>query len=202
MIKRNVFRKEKEVNRFINLLKQTEKINIDLLINYLENETDFFVAPASSNYHGNYYGGLLEHSLLVYDNMVKINNMLINPFNKNELIISGLLHDICKSNFYTDSIRNKKIDNKWVQEPYFAVDDMNPLGHGEKSVIIIQQFIKLNENELYAIRWHMMSYDDVTRGYTGNLSLTNALTKYPIITLIHMADLFSISLLLKEVKND
>ena len=115
---------------------------------------------------------------------------------------SGLLHDICKSNFYTDSIRNKKIDNKWVQEPYFAVDDMNPLGHGEKSVIIIQQFIKLNENELYAIRWHMMSYDDVTRGYTGNLSLTNALTKYPIITLIHMADLFSISLLLKEVKND
>ena len=53
-------------DEFIYLLKNTKRENIDKLIEWLEKETDFFSAPASTKYHLNYEGGLLVHSLNVF----------------------------------------------------------------------------------------------------------------------------------------
>jgi hypothetical protein len=192
--------------QFISLLMSTKRAGIRELIEYLETDTDFFIAPASSNYHGNYEKGLLEHSMGVYENLLKLNQLYEIKIKEDSLIIISLLHDICKINFYFLTMKGvkRKLDNGdfalneygkqiWDNEMRYEINDKLPLGHGEKSVIIIQQFIKLTQEEIFCINWHMMSYDDRVRGYAGNLSLTSALNLYPSISLTHCADLLSIS---------
>ena len=98
------------------------------------------------------------------------------------MIIMARLHDICKTYFYTTEIRNRKVGGKWEQYEAFAVDDKIPYGHGEKSVMMIEEYMKLQPVERYAIRWHM--------GYTeaDTLSFNNAIDRYPMIWALHSAD--------------
>jgi len=166
---------------YIDLLKSTNRKGIDKLIKWLEQETDFFTAPASTKYHLSKEGGLLEHSLNVYV------ELLDEYFEDNieSMIIVSLLHDICKANYYTVSERNVKKDGFWIKEPYYTVDDQFPVGHGEKSVMIIQRFIKLSDEEVAAIRWHMGAYEP-KENYG---SLGQAFNKYPLALYLHIADL-------------
>ena len=112
---------------------------MDKFINYLENQTDFFTAPASTKYHLSEKGGLLQHSLNVYECLIR----LIDEYNINidiaSITICGLLHDICKANFYKQELKNVKVGATWTQQLQYVVDDQFPIGHGEKSVIILQQ---------------------------------------------------------------
>jgi hypothetical protein len=118
-----------------------------------------------------------------------LNQIFEGNYPEDTLKIVGLLHDICKVNFYKRDFRNVKVEGIWTQQPYISVEDQFPCGHGEKSVIMIQRFIQLTDIEIMAIRWHMMAYDDLHCTYAGNLAITNASTKYPLIVLLHMADL-------------
>ena len=102
------------------------------------------------------------------------------------IIIIGLLHDICKTNFYKVDYRNaKNALGVWEKVPYYTIDDTIPYGHGEKSVMMITEYMKLTPEEKYAIRWHM--------GYTEPKENYNAIgasyTKYPVALLTHEADL-------------
>ena len=160
-------------------------------LEWLVKETDFFRAPASANNHGNYEGGLVEHSLQVYFNLVSLVRLSGIIIPKDTLIIVALTHDICKANFYEATTRNVKINGVWVQEPYFSIEDKFPLGHGEKSVIVLQKFMELTNEEIMAIRWHMGGFDDSARSYAGGLALSKALQFYPLITLLHCADMIS-----------
>lgn len=173
--------------KYLTALSNINRVGIADLAAYLQ-ETDFFTAPASAKNHNNYRGGLVEHSLLVTINAIKIAEIYKNVLPESVILVS-LLHDICKINFYKETTRNKKIDGVWTQEPYFEIQDSYPLGHGEKSVIILQRFIKLTNDEIMAIRWHMMGFDDSAREYGGSLALRAAADKYPLITVLHMADL-------------
>lgn len=144
--------------KFINLLLSTNREGIEKFIKWLDG-TDFFTAPASTRFHSNYEGGLCQHSLNVYEIFKKKcqdNNV---EMQEDNIIIAALLHDICKANFYVETTRNVKKDGKWIQVPYYTVEDKNPLGHGEKSCLILQTFIKLTKEELYCIRWHMGGYE-------------------------------------------
>jgi hypothetical protein len=193
--------------RFENLLISTHRRGMQELLSYLESDTDFFTAPASSNYHGNYDGGLLEHSLHVYDHLQLLLKSYGFQFSNDESsIIIPLLHDICKINFYHKCKRGKRRQKEngdfelnqygkpvWDDVEGYEIKDAFPIGHGEKSVIILQQFISLTKEEIFCIRWHMMSYDDSSKAYAGNLALTAALNLYPCISLVHCADLLSIS---------
>ena len=172
---------------FIELLKSTKREGVDEIINFLE-KTDFFKAPASTRFHGNYEGGLLEHSMKVYEILKhKVKNSVIDiNVGDDTLIIVALLHDICKANYYKVDFRNAKNERgEWEKVPYYTVDDTIPYGHGEKSVMMITEYMKLTPEEKYAIRWHM--------GYTEPKELYNAIgasyTKYPIALLTHEADL-------------
>jgi len=191
---------------FINLLKSTKRRHIETFITYLEDETDFFIAPASSNYHGAYAGGLVSHSIVVYKELVKLAKIYSTPITIESVIIISLLHDICKSNFYERTMKSRPVRDEqgnlvldkykkktWEEVESYTINDKCPLGHGEKSVIIIQNYIQLTMEEVMGIRWHMMAYDDVVKGYAGNCALTAALNMYPIISLVHCADLLSIS---------
>lgn len=156
--------------------------------------TDFFTAPASTRFHGNYEGGLVEHSLEVYRNLGSLYQIYkdrISPtINMDSLIVVALLHDVCKINFYKVGTRNVK-DEKgvWQTVPTYTIDDHIPLGHGEKSVIILQQYIQLTADEIYAIRWHMGGFDDAGRSYGGGQALSGAMGICPLLVLLHMSDL-------------
>lgn len=166
------------------LLLSTKRPGIENLVQWLDN-SDFKVAPASTKYHSNYEGGLLKHSLNVYEECMRQQD-LIKLFNvpKESIIITSLLHDICKVNYYKMEMRNVKKNGAWVQEPYYTVEDMFPMGHGEKSIIIAQQYIQLTEVEIAMIRNHMGGFVD-----TSYFSSSNLFNKYPESLILHIADM-------------
>ena len=172
-------------NEFIELLKSTNRDGIDRLIAFLE-KTDFFVAPASTRFHGAYEGGLLEHSMKVYEILKDKVEKSQFEFSSDTLIISALLHDICKLNFYKVDYRNAKNEyGQWEKVPYYTIEDTIPYGHGEKSVMMISEFITLNNDERYAIRWHM-GFTEPKELYS---TISVAFKKYPLALLLHEADL-------------
>lgn len=151
---------------YIQLLKSVRRPGVDALIDYLE-KSDFFEAPASTIYHGSYAGGLVEHSLNVYTMLqwyvanLQDSDFELPKISEESVIIVALLHDLCKVNCYHESTRNVKNEQtgKWEKVPCYKREPLLPMGHGGKSVFIIQQFIKLTPEEAQAIYWHMGAYD-------------------------------------------
>ena len=174
---------------FINLLKSTNREGMDELIEFIK-KSDFLKAPASTRFHGDYEGGLLEHSMKVYEILkYKIANSVVKiDIPEESIIIIALLHDLCKANYYKVDYRNaKNALGVWEKVPYYVVDDTIPYGHGEKSVMMITEYIKLTPEEKYSIRWHM-GYTEPKELYT---TIGEAYKKYPIALLTHEADLES-----------
>lgn len=176
------------IKRFDDLLTSTNREGIDKLIEYLHS-TDFYTAPASTRFHSSYEGGLLQHSLNVYDMLSLMFEH--EPWSKldieeDTLIIVALCHDLCKANFYDVEMRNRKNDKgQWEQYPFYIINDKNPYGHGEKSAMIAANFIKLSAQERYAIRWHMgFSEPQPNYQYVGK-----AMEMCPLVVAIHEADL-------------
>jgi hypothetical protein len=172
---------------FIKLLRSTNRDGIEDVIAFLE-KSDFFTAPASTRFHGSYEGGLLEHSMKVYEILKdKVRSTCIDvPVKDETLIIVALLHDICKANFYKVDYRNAKNSfGEWEKVPYYTVDDTIPYGHGEKSVMMLTEYMKLTNEEKYSIRWHM-GFTEPKENYT---TIGIAYKKYPLALLLHESDL-------------
>ncbi len=173
----------------------TEKINrdgADKLLDFLENKSDFFTAPASTRYHNAFEGGLLKHSLNVYKCLVsymerkRVKEEYKLTASDESIAIAALLHDICKVNTYRVSMRNAKNDvtGQWEKVPYYELHDTLPYGHGEKSVYMISGFMRLTREEAMAIRWHM--------GFSGNEdknTVGRALEAYPLAFALSVADM-------------
>ena len=174
-------------DEFLKILRTVKRDGIEDLINFLE-KSDFFKAPASTRFHGNYEGGLAEHSIKVYEILQeKVKNAPINLNTPEDTLkIVPLLHDICKANFYKIDYKNaKNALGVWEKVPYYTVEDTIPYGHGEKSVMMITEYMKLTSEEKYAIRWHM-GFTEPKEQY-GTIGL--AYTKYPLALLMFEADL-------------
>lgn len=153
-------------------------------------KTDFFTAPASTKYHGACEGGLLLHSLNVYKTL-RERYFEEGKDSEESFAICALLHDLCKAQFYKVSTRNVKNDvtGQWEKVPYYTVEDAFPYGHGEKSVFLIERFMRLKTSEAMAIRWHMGGFDDSARG--GSFAISLAYEKYPLAVKLHLSDLES-----------
>ena len=179
--------------RFIEIYKENIKRDgADKLLEYLMSEhSDFFTAPASARFHSSFEGGLLSHSLNVYDCLCDYmkRDTVKNKYNLNAsdetIAIISLLHDICKVNFYKTSFRNAKDENGvWQKVPYFEIDDKLPYGHGEKSVYVISGYMKLTREEAFAIRYHMgFSTTDDPR------NVGSAFEKFPLAFALSVADM-------------
>ena len=161
----------------------------DKLLDFLQ-RSDFFTAPASTRYHGAHEGGLLAHSLNVYDCLVDILNrprmkeLYGVEYSDESIAIAGLLHDICKVNFYKTSFRNQKnAEGRWESVPYYTIEDNLPYGHGEKSVYIVSGYMRLTRDEAFAIRYHMgfSATDD-----PGNVG--KAMEMFPLAFFLNCAD--------------
>mgnify|MGYP003469862821 CR=1 FL=1 len=149
--------------------------------------TDFFTAPASTRFHAAYEGGLVEHSLNVYRIMMK-KHFVEGEDDPESAAICTLLHDICKAGFYEVSFRNRKNDaGVWEKVPYYTINDKFPYGHGEKSVFLIERFMRLKNEEAVAIRWHMGGFDDAAK--SGSFAIAHAYENYPLAVKLHLSDL-------------
>lgn len=178
--------KEKFIEIFRNNITRTGS---EKLLEWLC-KSDFFTAPASTKFHGAYEGGLVEHSVNVYNRL--LGEVLSVPdieFSEETIAIAGLLHDICKVNTYKVDYRNvkNKQTGQWEQTPYFTTNDTVPFGHGEKSVYIINSFMRLTRDEAMAINWHMGGFDDRVRG--GSYAISKAFEMHPLAILLHVADM-------------
>ncbi len=155
-------------------------------------ESDFFQAPASMRYHCAYAGGLCEHSVNVYRRLLRhVEDEYGSDYQKivpdESIAICGLLHDVCKVNFYRADFRNVKENGEWVRKPCFVREELFPFGHGEKSVFIVNRFLHLTGAEAMAINWHMGGFDSRAKG--GDYSVSDAYCKYPLAVLLHVSDL-------------
>lgn len=183
--------------RIIELLKATERERVDRVIDYLENKSDYFTAPASTAFHGNYPGGLAEHSLNVYNVAMKIKSAMIelkpelaNRISDESIAVVTLLHDICKTNIYKIEKKNRKINGQWVEMDAYGVDYSKfPLGHGEKSVIMLLSLgFPLTKDEMMAIRWHMTAWELPFQSNEAKSNLNIAKEQCPLLTVLQAAD--------------
>ena len=162
----------------------------ELLQFLLSEDSDFFAAPASTRFHGSYDKGLVTHSVNVYyalrDYVSRTMYQAVYEAGCSDetIAIAALLHDICKINCYHKYMRNVKIDGIWEQVEAFEYDDKMPYGHGEKSVFMISKFMRLTDDEAYAIRFHM--------GFSAEGDIKNlgkAFEMYPLALALHIADM-------------
>lgn len=147
---------------FLDIFRQNVKREgAERILDYLES-TDFYYAPASTRFHGSHPGGLLLHSLNVYYclkdylSRSRAKEQYHMDYSDETIAIVALLHDLCKVNVYKEGFRNVKDDNGvWQKVPTYEFDDKMPYGHGEKSVYIINGYMRLTREEAFAIRYHM-----------------------------------------------
>ena len=176
----------------LDLLHKVRRSGIDDLIAWLE-ASSFFDMPASTRFHGNYEGGLAEHSLNVYKSLIQLRALYQKQFGSGSMpiesvIIASLCHDFCKIDYYKKDFRNVKNmeTGEWEKKEIYTYSDVWGMGHGECSVFLVQNFIRLTEEEILAIRWHMGPYDSAVKG--GDRSINTAEEKTPLVALLHMAD--------------
>lgn len=165
----------------------------DALLEYLK-KSDFFTAPASTRFHLAEEGGLCAHSLNVYYRLKELVANEAKPWAENvsdeTVAICGLLHDVCKTGTYNVDYKNQKqSDGSWAQVPYYTIEEVLPYGHGEKSVYIINGFMRLTREEAMAINWHMGGFDE--RNSKGGKVMAAAYEKFPLCVLVHAADLMA-----------
>lgn len=177
------------IEKFEELLLSTKRKGIEKLLEFIR-KSDFYIAPASTRFHSCHERGLLEHSMNVYNCLEakKTNNVwskYLNELPSESIILAALLHDLCKTYFYVIEFRNKKNEKGvWEKVPYYTVDDKIPYGHGEKSVMMIEEYIKLTPMERYAIRWHM-GWSEAKENYNA---LGKSFAKFPLALALHEAD--------------
>lgn len=178
--------------QFTDLLRSTNRQGVENVIKWLE-ETDFKTAPASSQYHNAFRGGLLQHSLNVYNATFDFPLWIeFMDLKQDTLILTSLLHDVCKADCYIVSSRNKKDENgNWVTVPFYQYEEALPWGHGDKSVILLlQKGLILDNVEISMIRNHM--------GFTGSddeRRVGRLFRICPQSMLLHLADMEATSIL-------
>ncbi len=178
-------KKTEEKKRFLELCKGIEREGCEELVAWLEKK-DFFTAPASTRYHDACEGGLVHHSLQVYDQLKNILKAYPAIEAEEESIrICALFHDLCKVSFYTKEQRNRKNeDGVWESYECYSVDEtLSYGGHGSKSVYLVQYFMKLKPEEAVAINCHMGPWSN---GDADHVSA--AYRQFPLAWALHVAD--------------
>lgn len=189
------FTTEKE-NAFLGLFKvYVQREGWQDLLQQVETRTDFFTAPASTRHHGAYEEGLLDHSLHVCYRLHDLRRTLANQhivLSEESCTICALLHDICKANQYHKEKKWQKNDvGQWEEKMMYVFKDDMPLGHGEKSVMMILPYMRLTAEEQLAIRWHMGRFDTAADSYNGLQTLGAAQRAYPLVTALHLANMMA-----------
>lgn len=189
---------------FENLLRSTGRDGVEDCLTEID-ELGFFDAPASTRFHLNYEGGLMEHSLNVAKTALRLRTQMLEmdeslkPFlPEDSVIIASLLHDVCKADIYKPAVKRvKQQDGSWADEPGYDVDfSAFPMGHGEKSVVVLLlSGIALTNDEMLAIRWHMAAWDLAFNSSEARSNINAARDISPLCSLVQAADTLAANLL-------
>lgn len=182
---------------FLELLRSTKRDGIEDVITDLE-ELGFFTAPASAGHHLNVEGGLVLHSintckasLAIWEGMKPLEPSLAAEVKRDSIIIASLLHDVCKSDIYKRSVKKRKNAlGQWEDCEGYKVSYKDfPMGHGEKSVILLLcSGLDLSDDEMLAIRWHMGAWGINMNSYEDERCYDTARALYPLVSIIQTAD--------------
>lgn len=200
------------ITRFEAELTKVQRSGMDKLLEYIQG-SDFYRAPASTKYHLACPGGLLQHSLNVLDalrGLLQWNSIeshweyhtackIVDTIPDDSVIMMALLHDICKTHFYSTSTRNQKNEEtgQWEKVPFYTVNDMMPLGHGTKSAMIVKQYTTLTSQEMYAI-WHHMGFNG---NYENDTAVGKSIEMYPAVLALQTADMMASKFMEGEKEN-
>ncbi len=200
------------ITRFEAELTKVQRSGMDKLLEYIQG-SDFYRAPASTKYHLACPGGLLQHSLNVLDalrGLLQWNSIeshweyhtackIVDTIPDDSVIMMALLHDICKTHFYSTSTRNQKNEQtgQWEKVPFYTVNDMMPLGHGAKSAMIVKQYTTLTSQEMYAI-WHHMGFNG---NYENDTAVGKSIEMYPAVLALQTADMMASKFMEGEKEN-
>lgn len=169
------------MNKLERMKKYDDLFNAQAPISkYVLDELGYFDAPASTKYHGNYEGGLFDHSLAVTEALLDMTNKLGLKWGRPESpYIVGMYHDLCKCDAYEYDLET---------DSYKYNSDTILDGHGSKSAIIALKHMPLTDEEIACIRWHMGAYETDTKlwGYYGR-----AIEEYPNVLYTHTADMIA-----------
>lgn len=200
----------KAKEEFMELLRSTNREGVEDLLVALE-DMGFFTAPASSNHHLNVEGGLVEHSLntckaalMVWEGMIGLEPGLAKEVERESVIIASLLHDVCKSDIYFRTIKKRKTAlGTWEDSEGYKVSYKNfPMGHGEKSVILLLcNGIALTDDEMLAIRWHMGAWGLNMNSYEDQRCFDTSQKLYPLVTIIQAADKLAANIMERSGKD-
>ena len=181
MTKANTEKRKEQIRNLFKSFGVYNSTSTELLIERLE-KINFFVAPASTKYHGAYVGGLFDHSLEVAYALARLTTKLnLNWMRPESPLIIGLCHDLCKCDQY---IINLGLKNDIT----ISYNDKLALkGHGDKSVIVTQKIIPLTDEEIMCIRWHMGAFDDKENWKHYNA----AIKEFPNVLFTHTADMIA-----------
>ena len=180
----------------IGLLKSTGRDGVDDVIVFLE-EAGFFEAPASSTKHLCVEGGLARHSLntcraalLLWEHLAEIEPTLHNEVKSESVILASLLHDVCKADIYKRAVKKRKVMGMWEETEGYKVSYKNfPMGHGEKSVVLLLcAGLEMYDDEMLAIRWHMGAWGINLNSFEDTRSYDVANKQYPLVGIIQCAD--------------
>lgn len=205
----------------ISLMSKVKRDGVTKLLDFLDKH-GFYEAPASTRFHGNYPGGLAEHSINVCALLYRENKVNNGGLSDESIIVSALMHDLCKVDFYVKEIKNVKTyltdenrakyksygikheevngeqrDFCWVPTEGYSVEDQMPLPHGSKSLYILQSFIKVTREEAFLITWHMGPYGNIADNTYG---FNNAVEYQHSVALMYVADFLASALY--EVKKE
>lgn len=150
--------KEKVVDR---------KEEFEKLMNFIETETEFLTSPASTRYHLANEEGLLEHSINVAENLLKIKNTLAPEITDESCVIVGLLHDLGKAGMPGNPqyIKNEPTEKQKMYGypasiPYSFNANLTYLSVPVRSLYLINSRFPLTETEAQAIIYHDGQYVD------------------------------------------
>lgn len=206
-----IIEKEKNKDEIIKLLKGTKREYIEDVIDELC-ENGFFEAPASTRFHLNMEGGLAQHSLNVCKMGIMLRKQLLQEdpeltelLPEDSVIIVSLLHDVCKSDIYKKCLKKRKNNfGQWEEVEGYEVDYKNfPLGHGEKSVIMVLRMgFNLTDEEIMAMRWHMSAWDLAFQSPDIKGNYNKAKEICPLCALLQCADNLAANILEREDEED
>ena len=194
----------KNKEEFIELLRSTGRNGVEDVIESLE-EMGFFSAPASAGHHLNIEGGLVQHSLntcraalVVWEGMKALEPSIGKEVGRDSVIIASLLHDVCKSDIYVRSVKKRKnAIGQWEDCEGYKVSYKNfPMGHGEKSVILLLcSGLEMSDDEMLAIRWHMGAWGINMNSYEDQRCFDTSKKMYPLVSIIQSADNLAASIM-------
>ncbi len=188
---------QKSKQEFLELLRSTGRDGVEDLIKGLE-DMGFFSAPASAGHHLNKEGGLLKHSLntcraalMVWEGMKALEPGLEKEVGRDNVIIASLLHDVCKSDIYKRSVKKRKNAlGIWEDCEGYKISYRDfPMGHGEKSVILLLcNGLEMTDDEMLAVRWHMGAWGINMNSFEDQRCYDASQKLYPLVVIVQAAD--------------